>query len=159
MIDRAGISLPSYTHGVDPRPLLGQTIGENLRASTERFPDRDALIVRSQNVRLSYRQFWDLTDRAARALLALGVQKGDRVGIWSPNRYEWPVVQYATARLGAILVNINPSYRTFELEYALNQSGVSVLLLARGYRQLEYAPMLDEVRPRCPGLRHIFYLD
>src|SRR5438552_1275223 len=76
-----------------------------------------------------------------------------------PNRYEWPVVQYATARIGAILVNINPSYRTTELEFVLNQSGVSVLLLARGYRQLEYAPMLEEVRPRCPGLRHALQLD
>src|SRR5438270_7922602 len=159
MIDRAGISLPSYTHGVDPRPLLGQTIGENLRASTERFPDRDALIVRSQNVRLSYRQFWDLTDRAARALLALGVQKGDRVGIWAPNRYEWPVVQYATARAGAILVNVNPAYRAGELEYVLRQAGVSVLFLARGYRGMDYVPILAAVRPQCPGLRHALSFD
>src|SRR3954468_5964330 len=97
--------LPSYAHGVGTQPLLGQTIGENLRAAVERVPDHDALVVRSQGVRLTYRPFWDVTDLAARALLARGVAKGDRVGIWAPNRSEWPIVQYATARVGAILVN------------------------------------------------------
>src|SRR4051794_10670340 len=102
----AGAQTPllSYAHGTSATPLLGQTIGDNLRATTERVPDAEALVVRSQGVRLTYRQFWDVTDRAARALLALGVGRGDRVGIWAPNRYEWPVVQYATARVGAVLV-------------------------------------------------------
>src|SRR5207253_6400214 len=93
------------------------------------------------------------------ALLAAGIKKGDRVGIWAPNRYEWPVVQYATARIGAILVNINPAYRAFELEYVLRQSGVISLFLARAFRQAEYEPMLAEVRPNCPDLRHIVVLD
>src|SRR5436309_2591376 len=123
----------SYTHGANTTPLLGQTIGENLRQTAKQFPDREALVVCSQRVRLTYGQFWDLTGRAARALLGAGIQKGDRVGIWAPNRFEWPVVQYATARIGAILVNINPTYRSFELEYALRQSGVVSLFLARAF--------------------------
>jgi fatty-acyl-CoA synthase len=151
--------VPSYAHGASATPLLGQTIGENLRATVARFPDREALVVCSQRVRLTYRQFWDLTDRAARAFLAAGIKKGDRVGIWSPNRFEWPVIQYATARIGAILVNINPAYRAFELEYALRQSGVTALLLARAFRQAEYEPMLAEVRPNSPDLRHDVVLD
>jgi fatty-acyl-CoA synthase len=95
----------------------------------------------------------------ARGLLARGVQKGDRVGIWSPNRYEWVIVQYATAAMGAILVNINPAYRTSELEYALNQSGTSFLILAAGFRQADYRAMLGEVRGRCPGLREALVLE
>jgi fatty-acyl-CoA synthase len=156
---RGSTATPSYAHGTSPTPLCGETIGANLCNTVERHGDREALVVRSQNVRLTYRQFWDLTDRVARGLLARGIGKGDRVGIWSPNRYEWPVVQYATARVGAILVNVNPAYRTFELEYALKQSGVTALFLARGFRQTEYGPMLAEVRPRCPGLRHVVVLD
>src|SRR5437868_1176997 len=104
----------SYAHGTGSEPLLGETIGDNLRRTADRFPDRDALVVRHQNVRLSWRELWDATGRVARGLLALGVQKGDRVGIWAPNRFEWVVVQYATARLGAILVNINPAYKATE---------------------------------------------
>src|SRR5262245_17381859 len=123
--------LPSYAHGPSDVPLLGETIGENLRRTTERFGDRDALIVRHQNYRATYRQLWEQVTRAARGLLARGVHPGDRIGIWSPNRFEWVVLQYATARVGAILVNINPAYKALELEYCLNQSGVSLLALAR----------------------------
>ena len=89
----------SYAHGTGKVPLLGETIGENLRRTVERFGDREALVVRHQNVRLTYRELWDLTTRCARGLLAHGVHSGDRVGIWAPNRYEWVVVQYAAARL------------------------------------------------------------
>src|SRR5262245_47509768 len=149
----------SYAHGAADVPLLGETIGENLRRTVERFPDREALVVRHQYFRATYRQFWDATTRVARGLLAHGVKAGDRVGIWSPNRFEWVVVQYATARIGAILVNINPAYRTSELEFALRQSGVSVLLYARGFRQTQYGPMVEEVRPRLPELRLSFVLD
>src|SRR5207244_5530284 len=102
---------------------------------------------------------WDQTTQAARGLLARGVRKGDRVGIWSPNRYEWVVIQYATARIGAILVNINPAYKTAELSYALQQSGTSVLLLARAFRTADYVAMLEEVRGRCPGLRESIVID
>lgn len=149
----------AYIHGVSATPLLGQTIGDNLRDTVARHPDREALVVRHQNHRATWRQLWDATTRCARALLGLGVQPGDRVGIWSTNRHEWVVVQYATARIGAILVTINPAYQTPELHYALTQSGVSVLLHARGFRQNDYHAMLADARPRCPELKHVCALD
>jgi fatty-acyl-CoA synthase len=149
----------SYSHGTTTTPLLGETIGENLRRTVERFGDREALVVRSQSHRATYRQLWDATTRIAKGLLALGVERGDRVGVWSPNRWEWVVAQYATARIGAILVNVNPAYKTSELAYALEQSGTSVLLLARAFRQNDYLAMVNEVRPRCPALRLALVLD
>lgn len=149
----------SYAHGASPIPLLGETIGENLRRTVERVGDHEALVVRHQGYRATYREFWEQTGLAARGLLARGVRKGDRVGIWSPNRYEWVVIQYATARIGAILVNINPAYKTAELEYALNQSGTSFLILARAFRTTDYVAMLNEVRDRCPELRQTLVLD
>jgi fatty-acyl-CoA synthase len=152
-------SLLAYTHGATSEPLLGETIGENLRRTVERFGDRPALVIRHQNYRATYRELWEQVDVAARALLARGVRKGDRVGIWAPNCYEWVVVQFATARIGAILVNINPAYQVTELGYALAQSGVSVLVLARGFRQSDYVALLDQVRPRCPELRESVVLD
>src|SRR3569832_2352753 len=106
----------SYVHGAHPVPLLGETIGENLRKTVARFPDREALVVRAQGYRATYRQLWDASSQVARGLLALGVQRGDRVGLWAPNRHECVLVQYATARHGAILVNNNPAYKTAELE-------------------------------------------
>ena len=126
--------MPSYAHGPSPIPLLGETIGENLRRTAERFPDRDALVVRSQRYRATYRQLWDETTAVARALLATGIEPGERVGIWAPNRFEWVIAQYAAARAGAILVNVNPAYKAAELRYALRQSGVRLLLLARAFR-------------------------
>jgi fatty-acyl-CoA synthase len=152
-------SAPSYSHGTSSTPLLGETIGQNLRRTVEQHGDREALVVRSQGFRATYRQLWELTSQVARGLLALGVAKGDRVGIWSPNRFEWVVTQYAAARIGAILVNLNPAYKTAELEYALRQSGTSVLLLARAFRQSDYRKMLEEVRPKCPELRVALVLD
>jgi fatty-acyl-CoA synthase len=152
-------TVPSYSHGTSSTPLLGETIGQNLRRTVELHGDREALVVASQGFRATYRQLWDLTTQLALGLLAFGVEKGDRVGIWSPNRYEWVVAQYATARIGAILVNLNPAYKTAELEYALTQSGTSVLLLSRGFRQADYRAMLEEVRPRLPSLRVALVLD
>ena len=149
----------SYVHGASPVPLLGETIGENLRRTVERVPQSEALVVRQQNYRATYAQLWEQTTRAARGLLARGVQKGDRVGIWSPNRAEWVVTQYATARIGVILVNINPAYKTAELRYALQQSGTSLLLLARAFRASDYVGMLSEVRGDCPDLRQTIVLD
>src|SRR4051812_22012261 len=145
----------SYAHGASAVPLLGETIGDNLRRTVERFGDREALVVRHQNYRATYRQLWEQVSRAARGLLARGVRTGDRVGVWSPNRAEWVILQYATARLGAVLVNINPAYKATELEYALNQSGVSLLCLARGFRQTDYLAILADVRGRCPQLRDV----
>ena len=145
--------LGSYASGAGDRPLLGETIGDNLRRTVGAFGERDALVVRSQGFRATYQQLWDLTAAAARGLLAAGVARGDRVGVWSPNRYEWVIAQYATARIGAILVNINPAYRTAELEYVLRQAEVGVLLLAAGFRAADYRGMVAEVRSRLPALR------
>ncbi len=153
------MSAASYAHGASSTALLGETIGENLRRTAARAGDRDALVVRSQGYRASYRELWDETGRVGRGLMARSVAKGDRVGIWSPNRYEWVIAQYATARIGAILVNINPAYKTAELEYALTQSGVSLLLLARGFRQSDYVAMLAEVRGKCPELGAALVID
>jgi fatty-acyl-CoA synthase len=153
------MSSPSYVHGTSTTPLLGETIGQNLRRTVERHGEREALVVLSQGYRATWRQLWDETTQVALGLLALGVEKGDRVGLWSPNRFEWVVSQFAAARIGAILVNLNPAYKTAELEYALNQSGTSVLLLSRGFRQTDYRKMLEEVRPRCPQLRVSLVLD
>ena len=153
------MSAPSYVHGTTSVPLLGETIGANLRRTVERHSDRDALVVRSQDFRATYGELWDLTTALARALLARGVAKGDRVGIWAPNRYEWVVAQYATARVGAVLVNVNPAYKARELEYALNQSGQRMLLHARRFRTTDYAAIVAGVRSRCPALEHVVDLD
>src|SRR5437660_12367009 len=142
----------SYVHGASEKPLLGEPIFHNVRRRPARTGEREALVVAHQAYRATYRELVQQCEEVARGLIARGVKKGDRVGIWSPNRYEWVVVQYATAAMGAILVNINPAYRTAELEYALNQSGVSLLVLARAFRTNDYVAMLAEVRDRCPEL-------
>jgi len=149
----------SYTHGASPVPLLGETIGANLQRTVARHPDNEALVVVHQGYRASYQDFWKQVSGCARGLMARGVEKGDRVGIWAPNRYEWVIVQYATARIGAILVNINPAYKTSELEYALNQSGTSFLILATENRGASYVDMLGEVKGRCPELREALVLE
>jgi len=143
----------SYAHGVGDAPLLGDTIGAALARTVERFGDRDALVVRSQGYRATWRQLSDQSAIVARALMARGVAPGDRVGLWSPNRYEWVVTQLACARAGAILVNLNPAYKTSEIEYALAQSSTSLLLHARAFRTSDYSAMVAEVRPRLPALR------
>jgi fatty-acyl-CoA synthase len=149
----------SYAHGVCSTPLLGETIGQNFRRTVERFPDHDALVVRHQDYRATFAQLWQQVDRTARGLMARGLEKGDRVGIWSPNRSEWVVLQFATARIGAILVNINPAYKSTELAHALTQSGVSLLVMARGFRQNDYVAILAEVRDQCLDLREVFVLE
>jgi fatty-acyl-CoA synthase len=160
LIERHDAVLPlSHARGPRAVPLLDETIGENLRRTVERFRDREALVVRDQGYRATYRELWDQVGLAARGLLAHGVRKGDRVGIWSPNRAEWTIAQFATARIGAILVTINPAYKPAELEHALTKAGVSLLLLARGFRQADYVAMLDEVYPRCPQLREALVID
>jgi fatty-acyl-CoA synthase len=143
----------SYARGPDDTALLDETIGANLRRTVARFGSRDAVVVPHQGYRATYDQLWREVDRAARALLAYGIRRGDRVGIWAPNRYEWVVTQFATARVGAILVTINPAHRADELRYALTKTGVSLLVLARGMGNADYLAMLDGVRDRCPDLR------
>src|ERR671936_779533 len=132
----------AYAHGATAVPLLGETIGERWNAVVAAHPERDALVSRAQEIRWTYTDLNDQVDRCACGLLARGVKKGDRVGIWSPNNAEWVVVQFATARIGAILVNVNPSYRTHELEYALGQSGCSLLIHAAGFKDVDYAEVL-----------------
>src|SRR3954451_13144592 len=113
----------SYAHGTSLTSLLGETIGANLDRAVAAYADRDALVVRRQEVRWTYAELGERVDRLARALVAGGLEPGDRVGIWAPNCAEWVVVQYASAKAGVILVNVNPAYRTSELEYVLKQSG------------------------------------
>src|SRR5215217_2471625 len=132
-------SEPSYVHGASPVPLLGETIGQNLDRTAARVPDNDALVSVHQGVRLTYAQFHAAVEEVARGLLALGIEPGDRVGIWSPNNAEWVVTQFATAKAGLILVNINPAYRTHELEYALNKVGCKALILAPRFKTSDYA--------------------
>src|SRR5262252_7099801 len=137
----------SYVHGGSETPLIGQTIGEYFDGIAARFPDCDALIVRQQNVRWTYRQFKEQVDAFAAGLVALGLEPGDRIGIWSPNNAEWVVTQFATAKAGLILVNINPAYRISELEYALNKAGCSALVAAARFKTSDYLSMLDELAP------------
>ena len=145
----------SHARGATEPALLTTTIGENLARTTERFGERDALVDVYAGVRFTYAEFLGVVRQVATGLLDLGVTAGDRVGVWSPNRWEWTVVQYATAEIGAILVNINPAYRTSELGYVLKQSGISVVLAAESYKDSDYAGMLEEVRPETPGVREI----
>src|SRR6266851_5542980 len=149
----------SYVHGASDKPLLGEPIFHNLRRTAARVGDNEALVVPYQSYRATYRELVAQCEEIARGLMARGVKKGDRVGIWAPNRYEWVVAQYATAAMGAILVNINPAYRTSELEYVLNQSGISFFILAAGFRQADYRAMLAEVKGRCPQLREALVLE
>ena len=148
----------SYAHGTSGTPLLGDTIGRNLDRAIASWPDRDALVDVPAGARWTYAEFGDAVARLARAFLGSGVAKGDRVGIWAVNCAEWVLVQYATARIGAIMVNINPAYRAHELEFVLNQSGVSVLVASQAHKSSDYRALVDEVRPRCPGLRAVHYI-
>jgi fatty-acyl-CoA synthase len=146
---------PSYTSGTSDVPLLGDTIGGNFGRTVAAHGGRDALVDRAAGRRWTYAELADEVDAVALGLRELGVVKGDRVGIWAPNCAEWTFVQYATARLGAILVNINPAYRVHELEYVLNQSGIRTLVAAPAFKTSDYAGMIEKVRPNCAGLRDV----
>ncbi|MBV9943244.1 MAG: AMP-binding protein [Solirubrobacterales bacterium] len=149
----------SYERGPTDSPLLEETIGERLRSVTQRFGDREALVVAHQHYRATYNELSEQVELAARALIAAGVHKGDRVGVWAPNRYEWVIVQFATARVGVILVTINPAYKAAELRHALNRAGVSLLFTAQRFRDADYLTIIDEVRPDCPDLCKVVVLD
>lgn len=148
----------SEARGDTTIPLLRETIGENLARTVESFGDQDALISRHQGIRWTYDEFADEVERVARGLVAMGFEKGDRVGIWSPNNAEWVLIQYATALVGVILVNINPAYRTHELEYALTQSGCRGLVAATTFKSSDYVAMVEEVRPSVADLEHVVFL-
>src|SRR5215471_896022 len=148
----------SYTSAISDTPLLGDTIGENLDRTVRRFPDRLALVDLQGYRGWNYAELAADVDTLALGLLAAGVGKGDRVGIWAPNRWEWVLTQYATAKIGAILVNINPAYRTSELEFVLNQSGTRLLVAAQQLKTSDYAAMIADVRPRCAALEQVVLL-
>lgn len=138
---------PSYSLGNQDKPLLDQCIGDAFDATVARFPDREALVVRHQALRYTWRQLAEAVDQHARALMALGVQPGDRLGIWAPNCAEWCITQFASAKIGAILVNINPAYRSSELDYALGQSGCSWVICADAFKTSDYHAMLLDLVP------------
>ncbi|HVL85216.1 MAG TPA: AMP-binding protein [Pseudonocardia sp.] len=152
-------AVPSYASGTSDEPLLGDTIGDNLDRTVGARPDGEALVEVQTGRRWTYAEFREVVDVLALGLLDAGLAKGDRVGIWSPNTAEWTFVQYATAKLGVVLVNINPAYRTHELAYVLKQAGVAMLVAARSFKTSDYAAMISEVRGDCPDLRRVVLLD
>jgi len=150
---------PAIDQGAVDTPLLEETIGANLAATVGRHGDREAFVVPHQQIRQTWREFSTSVDEVAKGLMAAGIEAGDRVGMWSPNYAEWTYVQYATARIGAIQVNVNPAYRTNELEYALNQSGCRMLVTRTEYLTSRYRDMVEEIHPNVPGLERVVYFD
>ena len=154
MADDAPATL-SLTAGETDVPLIEQTIGDNFDATVARFPDREALVDVAQGARWTWSELKRDVDVAARGFVAAGIEKGDRVGIWAPNCAEWTIVQFATAKIGAILVNINPAYRTHELKYVLGQAGIRMIVAAPSFKTSDYAAMIEEVRGELPGLEQV----
>ncbi len=148
----------SHDTGAVSTPLIDQTISHNLAATIAAHAEREALVVRHQGVRWTYRELGERVDELARALVARGFAQGDRIGIWAPNCAEWVLVQFATARIGVILVNINPAYRTHEVQYALQQSGCKGLFAATTFKTSDYVAMVGEVRPELPDLEQVVFL-
>ncbi|WP_162563587.1 AMP-binding protein, partial [Mycolicibacterium mucogenicum] len=149
----------SYDAGPTDTPILEETIGANFERTVTAYPDTLALVDRGQGLRYTYAELNAEVDLIARGLMARGVDKGDRVGVWSPNCAQWIVTQLATAKIGAILVNVNPAYRVHELAYALGQSGMRLLVSATSFKTSDYAAMIDEVRPQVPSLSDVVFLD
>ena len=149
----------SYAHGACEEPLLGETIGHNLERTIARVPDAEALVAYRQGVRYTYAEFGEAVDRLAGGMLAAGLRRGDRVGVWGPNRAEWALTQYATAKAGLILVNINPAYRLNELQYALGQSGCRWIIAAQSLKDSDYVEMVAHVRPDLPALERAIFFD
>ncbi len=149
---------PSYTSGVSDTPLLGDTIGDNLERTVTTHGDREALVDVPSGRRWTYTELLADVDALAKGLLAKGVAAGDRIGIWAPNGPEWTILQYATARVGAILVNVNPAYRSHELTYVVNQSGMRMLVSALSHKTSDYRAMIEEVRSDLPSLTDVVYI-
>ena len=147
----------AYTYGASNISLIGETIDQNLRKTVEKYPNKEALISVHQDYRVTYAEFYAQVTVVAKGLIALGVKQGDRVGIWSPNCYEWTLLQYATAKIGAIMVNINPAYRTSELIYVINQSGISYIFAAPQFKSSNYKKMIDDAREFTETLRKEVY--
>jgi fatty-acyl-CoA synthase len=148
----------SYSSGASAAPLLGDTIGANFDAAVSRYGEREALVDRPAGRRWTYAELAADVDAVALGLLAIGIRKGDRVGIWAPNCAEWTLTQFAAAKIGAILVTINPAYQVRELEFVLKQSGVRMLVAAQRLKTSDYAAIIKEVRPRCPALEFVVML-
>src|SRR6185436_5531335 len=148
----------SYANGPSTEPLLGETIGANLLRTAARFGPREVLVDMSSGRRWTYAELVAQTGQLARALMARGITPGERVGIWAPNVPEWVLTQYATARMGAILVNINPAYRTHELAYVLKQAGIRMLVATEAFKTSDYRGMVEQVRPDCPDLTEVVYI-
>jgi len=144
---------PSYVHGAHNVPLIGETIGSFLDSIAERFGDRPALVVPYQNVRWTYREFQQRVNRLAAGLLKLGLKPGDRIGIWSQNNSEWVLTQFATAKAGLVMVNINPAYRRSELEYVLGKVGCSALILSPAFKSSNYIEIVEDVIPEIKHTR------
>jgi fatty-acyl-CoA synthase len=157
-VSAAAPAVPSYASGTSDVPLLGDTIGDNLDRTASGQPDAEALVEVPTGRRWTYAELRDDVDVIAMGLLSAGMAKGDRLGIWAPNVAEWTLVQYATAKIGVVLVNINPAYRTHELEFVLNQAGISVLVAATSFKTSDYGAMISEVRPSCPALRRVILI-
>ena len=153
-----GATQLSYSHGTAPTPLIGESIGDNLRRVAAAHPASEALVDVPTGARWTYAELDADTDAVALGLAGLGIGKGDRVGIWAPNCAEWVLLQYATAKAGIILVNINPAYRSHELNYALRQSGVRLLVSAESFKTSNYRAMIEEVSVGLPGLERVIYL-
>lgn len=149
----------AYTHGASSVALLGETIDENLKKTVTKYADQEALICSHQNYRATYKEFYDQVVEVAKGLIALGVKRGERVGVWSPNCYQWTLLQYATAKIGVILVNINPAYRTSELIYVINQSGLSVMFSALQFKSSNYKKMMDDAREFTDTIRKAIFWD
>jgi fatty-acyl-CoA synthase len=145
------VSIPSYIHGTTNEPLIGETIGDCLDRVASQFPNNEALVSTFENKRFTYAQLREETDQVARAFLGLGVKQGERVGMWSTNCVAWVLAQFATAKIGAILVNLNPASRTFELEFALRQSECNLLICGERFKEADYAKMLQELIPELPN--------
>jgi len=152
-------SIYAYTHGASSVALLGETIDENLKKTVAKYADQEALICSHQNYRATYKEFYDQVVEVAKGLIALGVKRGERVGVWSPNCYQWTLLQYATAKIGVILVNINPAYRTSELIYVINQSGLSVMFSALQFKSSNYKKMMDDAREFTDTIRKTIFWD
>ncbi|WP_217164109.1 linear/branched/unsaturated fatty acid:CoA ligase LbuL [Streptomyces sp. AC512_CC834] len=157
-LSKAPSHVLSYAHGTATTPLLGDTIGANLDRAIAAHPGREALVDVESGRRWTYAEFGAAVDEVARGLLAKGVTKGDRVGIWAVNCPEWVLVQYATARIGVIMVNVNPAYRAHELEYVLEQSGITLLVASLAHKGSDYRAIVEQVRGRCPALRETVYI-
>jgi len=153
------VNMKSSARGEEYPALLRETIGANLERTVSAFPDREGLVEVASGRRWTWAEFDADVNRVARGLVAAGITRGDRVGIWSPNCAEWTLTQYATAKIGAVLVNVNPAYRTHEFSFAVNQSGLSLLVAATSFKTSDYRGMIEETRENCPNLKRVVYLD